>query len=134
MNTFRCNKCPEGTVFKTMSDLRKHYWVTHRESFKRLQEVNRNRSKLVKGETIKCKICKKVFVTKQRLYAHRFDVHGKGAERKKALILSVQNGHKELTARELLSQFKIQQTFLNDMITLMERTIESHDKQTIRNT
>lgn len=100
-----CRKC--YIKFPGISELRKHQWSKHREMFNKLVDAAK-KSSTAKKRGIAIKAAYKARKDRKEL-AQLNDTQPQG-----------------LSAVELLNKLKVQQTFINDVVSLIGGLIEHH--------
>lgn len=96
-----CKKC-EGKKFKTISDLRRHQWAQHTETFDNLKNASKTKT------------------LRKQLSVRQF-------KRAPPLRLAHVNG--DMRVSELLGELKGQQKFINDVVALIEHFMSKHQEK-----
>lgn len=134
-----CRKC--DLVFKNMSDLRKHQWANHGETFKKLTESRKKKAPPVMSSwkrehgKFKCHTCGHVSKGRKAMMRHAWthqDFGRKAIKQSKEIIVkadntvrALKNGSlpdtinvptfKDIPVSQLLEKMLKQRDFLNDM-------------------
>lgn len=118
-----CRKC-EGSKFASISELRKHQWAVHKETFANLAKALKAPRK-----TMRCTKCGLKFKGQGPLQRHYWATHKDGAAhsvRELELPIPVARHNGDMRVSDLLGELKGQQKFIDDVIALISGIVERH--------
>lgn len=127
-----CRKC-EGLKFATISELRKHQWAEHSETFANLRKAAREVNKLPKKKgQFHCTICGKRFDSQANVQRHNWKAHREQrvSVRKAKDLPAVARAHRngDMKVADLLGELHHQQKFIDDVIALISGIVARHQE------
>lgn len=136
-----CKKC-EGSQFTSISELRKHQWAVHANTFDNLRKAARAASTKAPGAPKKgqfrCAVCGKRFDSMANVQRHNWKAHRStrmvavrrrySAQRQLPAVPLVHNG--DMKVADLLAELRHQQKFIDDVISLISGIVTRHQEKT----
>ena len=125
-----CKRCPEGTSFDTISELRKHQWAVLVESFKNLRKAarktNSDSRRFSKTKRYHCSQCSHISVGAKAMLKHSWKHRHEDSNELVPTVrelktngsasqVNMPGGFKDMPVSELLQKMLDQRNFLDQM-------------------
>lgn len=127
-----CKKC-EDLEFASISELRKHQWETHPDTFAKTKKALTGGARLPKDGFWRCTMCNRKFDSMSKMQKHRWKAHreelANGRAKLPAVPLAAVPANGDMRVSDLLIELKSQHKFIDDMIALISGIVARHQKE-----